>query len=217
MHDSDVSSEESQNELCIKIDSLEQTPAGIVKITTPTGSIFLLREVYLEHSRLDDFYEGRVFQENDVEAIDLLESTLCLVVERAAMNYLNRSEHSRFLLEQKLKNKKFGKIQIEKVLDYLESENYLSDMRYAVSWLRNRRLSVSEGRTKLLAGLVSRGVSKKIAQDALNEFFEEFPEEDLFEKALDKLHRNGCDDDKLYEKLIQKGFSPSLIRKKLQK
>ena len=113
MHDSDVSSEESQNELCIKIDSLEQTPAGIVKITTPTGSIFLLREVYLEHSRLDDFYEGCIFQENDVEAIDLLESTLCLVVERAAMNYLNRSEHSswnkslRIKSSEKFKSKKY--------------------------------------------------------------------------------------------------------------
>ncbi|MCR5698612.1 MAG: recombination regulator RecX [Treponemataceae bacterium] len=215
MHDS-FSSEKSQDELCITIDSLEQTPAGIVKITTPTGSIFLLREDYLENSLVQDYYPSRQFMSYEVLGLDLIESTLCCAVENAALNYLDRSEHSRFLLEQKLRNKKFGKNQIAKALDYLEGKNLLSDSRYALSWLRTRRLSVSEGRTKLFAGLAERGVSRKTAQEALDEFFEEFPEEDLLDKAMSKLQKTGCSEEKLFEKLMKKGFSASMIRKKLQ-
>ena len=214
MHDSKVEHSESTSELCITIDTIETTPSGIVKVTTPTGSIFLLRQFYLEHSRVEDFYVGKVFTENDLAALDLLESTLCLVVENAAMNYLNRSEHSRFLLEQKLRKKQYGKEEIRRALDYLESENLLSDSRYALAWLRTRRITKSEGRTKLLGELMSRGIDKNTANEALEEFYSEFSEEEMLEKAMYSLQKKGFSGDELYSALIKKGFSPKTIKKK---
>ncbi|MCR4789442.1 MAG: RecX family transcriptional regulator [Treponemataceae bacterium] len=163
---------------------------------------------------MENLYADCQIPENQV--YELIDSTIAFSVENQAMNYLNRSEHSRFLLTQKLLKKGFDSKGIEKALDYLESLNYLSDYRFAMAWLRTRRLSVSEGRSKLHSELLSRGVNAKIAKEALDEFFEEFPEEELIEKAIEKLKRMSCPQEKLTEKLMKKGFSMSLIKKSLK-
>ncbi len=212
MHDSENSFTEGEK-LCVVIDSVEPTPSGCVKITTPSGSIFLLRDFYLENSSVSDYYPGLELSSDDMRSFEMLVSTLCCVVEGKALDYLNRSEHSRFSLEQKLIKKGYGKSEIEKALDYLESENLLSDKRFALAWLRTRRITKAEGRTKLLSELLTRGVDKKTAVESLDEFFDEFSEQELLEKAFYKLNKNGISDEALFQKLMNKGFSVSMIKK----
>ena len=153
---------------------------------------------------------GQSFSDDKLE--ELLLAGYALLAEREALNYLNRCEHSRFLLSQKLQKKGHSQQAIELAFDYLETKNYLSDRRFAISWLRNRRITNSEGRTKLFQHLLSRGISKAIAEDALDEFYEEFSEFTMLEKAFSKCLRQNLSKEKLEKKLISWGFSYSMIR-----
>lgn len=59
--------------------------------------------------------------------------------------------------------------------------------------------------------LALRGVSFKIVQDVLNEFFSEHSEEDICRKALEKQLINGVDKPRLMRKMYRLGFSVSTV------
>ena len=199
------------------VDSVEVTLSGVVKIAMPDGSFFFLRQPYLQTTQISDFFVGAEFSQDDVHVLEALESTLCYTTEKKALDYLNRSEHSRFLLEQKLKAKKYGIPEIKAALDYLEEEQLLSDKRYALAWLRTRRITKSEGRVRLASELASRGVEKKVIQDALDEFFAEFDEDEILLKAIEKLNKKNLSYDEMVTALVKKGFPLTNIKKIYQK
>ena len=91
-------------------------------------------------------------------------------------------------------------------LDYLEKRGYLSDERFARAWLNTRRINHYEGRSRLLAELMSRGISKEVSLVAINAFFEENDEEEICRKALEKLTKRGKSGEKLIAAMIQAGF-----------
>ncbi len=200
---------QSEN-LHILIDSVEEVSEGCVKIIPSKGPSFFIRLSYLSSINPELICSGQNFYNEKVE--ELIFASYAFLAEREALNYLNRCEHSRFLLSQKLQKKGHSKEAIEIAFDYLESKNYLSDRRFAISWLRNRRITKSEGRTKLFQHLLSRGISKKIAEDALDEFYEEFSEFSMLEKAYSKCLRQNLSQEKLEKKLLVYGFSYSMIR-----
>ena len=196
--------------LCIIIDSVEEVSEGCIKILPSKGPSFFIRTVYLTTIIPSRLISNQKFNEEESE--ELIFAGFSFLVERDALNYLNRSEHSRFLLSQKLQKKGHKQDSINVALNYLESKNYLSDYRYAISWLRNRRISKSEGKIKLFQHLLSRGVAKDIAQDALSEFYDEFSEFGMLEKAYSKCLRQNLPQEKIDKKLISLGFSLSMIR-----
>jgi SOS response regulatory protein OraA/RecX len=57
-----------------------------------------------------------------------------------------------------------------------------------------------------------RGISKQIAEEALDEFYEEFSECSMLEKAYLKCLRQNLSQEKLEKKLISWGFSYSMIK-----
>ena len=164
-----------------------------------------MREDYLEVCKPEDIREDSVFYDECVE--DLLQAGFCYSAEKKALDYLNRAEHSAFLLRNKLSAKGFEPEHINKALKFLTGKNLLSDKRYAAAFLRNRSISHYEGRMRLLQELSARGISKAVCQKAVEEFFADNDEELILQKAVAKLKKAGICDEKLKQRLLKSGFS----------
>ena len=149
--------------------SKEQVSAEVMKISSDSGLAFFIRNFYLKIVKPESIFENAEFL--DEEEQDIVDAGLAFAAESKAVEYLSRSEQSRFGLAKKLGNKNYERKSIEMALDYLEFKNYLSDERFARAWLNSRRINHSEGRTKLAAELASRGISKEISRIALDDFF----------------------------------------------
>lgn len=132
--------------------------------------------------------------------------------ERTATGFLSRAEHSRFMLNMKLAKKGFARSEYESALDYLEEQHILDDKRFAEAWLRNRLIHHSEGRQKLLAGLLTRGISKADAAIALDSLLQDITEEELCLRAVTKLKKQGKTGNRLIYALSRRGFSQKIIR-----
>jgi regulatory protein len=130
-----------------------------------------------------------------------------------AADLLDRSEHCRFLLHQKLSRRGFSNETIVKALDLLEQKGSLSDSRYALAWLRTRRIQKYEGRQKLAVELAVRGIGREIARTALDAFFEEIPEEVCCQRAVEKYCRTGSKTpEQIQVYLLRQGFSAAMLR-----
>lgn len=206
------SSSASANSLAIR--HIERASVGILKVYPAEGPFFYVRDVYLspESAQFLDTC-GRPgpsltdLPVSESACVDLFFAARAWLAEQAAMGYLARSEYCRKQLEVRLSRKGFGRQEIGASLSYLESCGKLDDGRYASAWLRARLIHQSEGRRKLYAGLLSRGIASPVAERALDDFFVDADERLLCEKAASKLVRLGKKDEKLYAALVRKGFS----------
>ena len=142
----------------------------------------------------------------------ILDAALAFSAEHAAVSYLERAEHSTELLRRKLKQKGHSDAAIQKALEYAQKRNWLSDERYAGAFLRNRSIRKAEGRTRLLAELAARGISRDTAEKAVEEFFAQKSEASLLEKAAGKLKNQGKTKEQAQQALIRLGFSWSDIK-----
>ena len=203
------------------IRGIKQVLHGAMEITADAEPAFFLRPEYLEELDPEKLFEYASTQTQipDEEAVDIQQAALTFSTEKAAMSYLARCEHCRRSLEQKLTAKQMDAHSIKKALDYLESCNFLSDRRFALAWLRTRAINHYEGRIRLNAELASRGVEKNAIREALDEFFQEYDEEELCSKAAAKYTRThpGTSQEKMRQKMCEAlnrmGFSSSTIRK----
>ncbi len=82
-----------------------------------------------------------------------------------AVGYLARREHSRFELANKLERAGHTAEAIARLLDEFETKNWLSDRRFAESYITDHR--ARSGAVKLAYELRQRGVADSIIQDAL--------------------------------------------------
>lgn len=191
--------------------STEQVSSEVIKITSDLGLAFFIKTSFLKIIKPERIVPNSEFIGE--EESDIVDAGMIYSVECKAVDYLGRSEQCRFGLTQKLINKKFEKKYIDEALDYLEEKNYLSDYRFAKSWLNSRKINHIEGRVKLLAELALRGISKDISNEALNEFFNDNPEETLCLLAYKKFIRNGKKDEKLIRSMLNAGFLYSMIKR----
>ena len=180
-----------------------------MEITAVSGPSFFLRSIYLSHVKIEEITEGASFTEEKEE--DIVNAGLCFAAEQKALDYLNRSEQYRMGLTSKLLSKGFDKLSIEKALDYLEGKKYLDDRRFARIWLNNRRITHAEGRIKLQNELASRGIKREFIKEALDEFFEENPEEQLCLRAYSKCMKIKKSQEKTIAYLLKNGFTLKLI------
>lgn len=190
-----------------------------MKITADTESVFFIRAEYLTVVDADDIAEGAEFLCEEEE--DLLNAGLAFAAEKKACDYLARAEQSRAGLRRKLLAKNFDENAVDCVLDFLESEGFLSDARFARSWLNNRNIAHAEGRTKLLAGLLRRGVSRDVANTALDEFCAERTENERLSRAVEKIFRlaknKNLSEEKIILKLMRQGFEYRAVKAELKK
>lgn len=193
---------------------LECSNPGMIKVSAEEGAAFFVRKEYLFTVDFDSIYAGKIF-DNEEQVNELLDAGLASAAEIKAISYLARCEQNRMNLGRKLCEKGFEKKYVEMALDYLELKNYLSDLRFATAWLNSRKINHYEGRTKLLSELLSRGIGRENANKALDEFFEENDEEEICQKAFEKLKRKGKSDEKLIAAMMQSGFSYKQVTKLL--
>lgn len=84
-----------------------------------------------------------------------------------ALRLLARREHSRAELARKLNESGCDATEVETLLDEFEKRNWLSDRRFAESWVADHRARA--GSTKLAFELRQRGVGEAIIDAVLNE------------------------------------------------
>ena len=202
----------SQECSSLRIIHVKQSSPDVFNLETSAGTFFL-RSTYFEICNPENLKEGSCFSEEYLE--DLLQAGFCYIAEKKALEYLNRAEHSAFLLKNKLLTKGFLSEHIDKALKYLTEQNLLSDKRYADAFLRNRSIRHYEGKTRLLQELAARGISKNISEAAVNEFFEDNDEILILKKAVTKLKKTGTNDEKLKQRLLKNGFSWKQIEKNI--
>ena len=193
--------------------SAERTSEDVYKLNTSLGSFFL-RTAYLNDAQfiIDfDALEPNTQVSSEISE-KILDAALAFSAEHAAVSYLERAEHSTELLRRKLKQKGHSDTAIQKALEYAQNRNWLSDERYAGAFLRNRSIRKAEGRTRLLAELAARGISRDIAEKAVEEFFAQKSEASLLEKAAAKLKKQGKTKEQAQQALIRLGFSWSDIK-----
>ena len=83
-----------------------------------------------------------------------------------AVRLLARREHSRAELLRKLEQAGFLREEIAPLLDEFEEKNWLSDRRFAESWVADHRARA--GSVKLAYDLRQRGVSDAVIEAVLN-------------------------------------------------
>ena len=199
-----------QNIFMIVKTLVETSYSGMFKLTPEEGSAFFVRKEYLPEGLFELLDVGAEFSEDQADA--LMDAGLTCAVELKAVGYLARAEQSRFGLTRKLIEKKYDKKYVEAALTYLEGRGYLSDLRFATAWLNTRKINHYEGRSRLAAELAARGISREVANKALDEFFSENDEDEICRKAYEKLSKTKSGD-KLIAALIRQGFTVKQINK----
>lgn len=188
----------------------ETSYKGMFKLVPESGAPFFIRKEYLPTVNFDSILPDADFNEQSTD--EILDAGLASVVELKAVEYLARAEQSRFGLTKKLIEKKYEKKYVDMALTYLESQNYLSDERYARAWLHTRRINHYEGSTRLLAELQGRGISKEVSSGAVKDFFDEYDENEICKKAYEKFVKHGKEGDKLFSAMMKAGFSYKMIK-----
>ena len=188
----------------------ETSYQGMFKIAAESGAAFFVRQEYLPSVELLSLLPGQEFLGEQEE--ELLDAGLASAVELKTVEYLARAEQSRFGLTRKLTEKKYARQHIDMALDFLEGKNYLSDERFSRVWLNSRRINHYEGRTKLLAELIGRGISKDVASAAVENFFSENDELDICLRAYKRFIEKGKKDQKLVAAMLNAGFSYKMLK-----
>ena len=85
-----------------------------------------------------------------------------------ALRLLAMREHSEQQLWKKLEQREFDEIEISDAIEQLKSENYLSDARFAESYLRSRKLKLY-GPVRIRMELKERGVSSEIVSGLMDQ------------------------------------------------
>lgn len=100
---------------------------------------------------------------------DSPEATSTPALEEGALRLLGRREHSREELRKKLRKREWPADRVEALLDRLEQEGALSDLRFARSWVRHRA-GRGLGPTRIRSELRQRGVAPEVVARAFQAF-----------------------------------------------
>lgn len=91
------------------------------------------------------------------------------VARKKALDLLAYREHSAHEMREKLRSRGFEDHLIEYVLEYLVSNDYVSDTRFAEMFVR-QRVAKGFGELDVKARLRERGISSALAMKSMNEF-----------------------------------------------
>ncbi|MEE1085893.1 MAG: regulatory protein RecX [Schaedlerella sp.] len=122
-------------------------------------------------------------------------------------------------LRQKLKQNLYSEDIVELVIQYVQSFGYLDDLRYAESFVLNKKQSKS--RKEIYALLCEKGVSRDLIDLAMENCYEDGEQEAIRQLIRKKNVNLECTTEKelnkLYAYLARKGFRYEDIRQVIQK
>lgn len=130
-----------------------------------------------------------------------------------ALGLLARREHSRFELARKLERAGFEEADIGPLLDEFEQKNWLSDRRFAESWVADHRAKA--GSVKLAFELRQRGVAEDVIAAVLGEQRESELERahEVWRKKFGVPPADAADKARQMRFLQSRGFVPDVIRR----
>ena len=111
---------------------------------------------------------------------------------------------------------------VEAVLEKLKEYNYLNDDQFAKSFAESKLREKPVGKRVLQQKLALKRLDKETVATALENIFEEIPEADIIERAIEKrLRLKGKpetreDSKKFYDYLLRQGFSYDLVSTKMR-
>jgi regulatory protein len=129
-----------------------------------------------------------------------------------ALRLLARREHSRAELARKLEAAGFSSGDIESLLDEFEQKDWLSDRRFAESWVADHR--AKSGAVKLAYELRQRGVRESLIDSLLSEHqgSELARARAVWQKKFGALPKDAAEKGKQLRFLQGRGFSADVIR-----
>lgn len=143
-----------------------------------------------------------------------------LLAGRRGLALLARSMHSRRALALKLRRAGFGTAAVTQALQRLDELGYVDDIGFARMWVRGRVERGGDGRARVLAGLLSRGVSH---QDARAAVAAEYPHEreaeicrELAARLVQQLPSGDRGGTRLARQLARRGFPNHRVLQVLQ-
>jgi len=204
----------------LQIDNVERTgTAGErIKIRLSDGSCFFARDEDLKRLGIDPYDRGSDLHLSEATIRGLRDSSARIQAMDKALDLLARAPHSTFTLRTKLLRRKFETRVVEEILTSLLDNGYLDDAGFAEDWLRNRCERRPEGRAALLAGLLRKGIGRRLAEQVLQMYLTPELEREHALRVLEKLRRQGVmDQARLINRLKARGFAFPLIRSLLER
>lgn len=133
-----------------------------------------------------------------------------------AVDLLKRREHTAKDLMRKLAEKGFNADDINHAVEKLKAEGYLSDERFAEVYLRSRLRKTAEGKPVLIMRLIEKGVPKVLASAMVNAAWDD---EEYLPSLIREWNKQSTKygREKAGQKLLQKGFTLTEIRKAEEK
>jgi regulatory protein len=130
-----------------------------------------------------------------------------------ALRLLARREHSRVELVRKLERAGFARDDIGPLLDAFEAKNWLSDRRFAESYVADHRARA--GSVKLAYDLRQRGVSDGIIESVLgdNRDSELDRAREVWQKRFGAAPVDAAEKARQMRFLQSRGFTPEVIRR----
>lgn len=126
------------------------------------------------------------------------------------------------LRERLLESPSTNKDVVETVIARLREYGYLDDDRFALGYAQWKVKQRPIGRRRLERDLTMKRVERSVADEALDQVFEETPEEELIDRAIEKRTRlrgspnTRADAKNLFDHLLRQGFPFELVSDKVR-
>lgn len=173
------------------------------------------RPAKVKDARLDDEAER---DSRPLDPAKARERTVQRAVKLLAAKPRSVAELRERLLEKSWTNEEAVEAAIAKLKEY----GYLNDERYAFGFASYRVKQKPLGRQRLARDLQMKKVEKETADAALDLVFQETPEEELIERAIEKRTRlrgrpkTRQETKSLFDHLLRQGFSYDLVYRKVR-
>jgi regulatory protein len=134
----------------------------------------------------------------------------------AAYGFISRRPHSIMELKGKLAGKNFSNDLIEAAIDNLLRTGYLNDEEISHRWAQFLVKNRGWGRVRIAFYLLKKGISRDIIDNVQRKIWQEFSEEEIARKALEKrffTYGGQPTSRKQAAFLNSRGFSSDIIRK----
>lgn len=130
-----------------------------------------------------------------------------------AVRLLARREHSRAELLRKLEQAGFLREEIAPLLDEFETRNWLSDRRFAESWIADHR--AKSGSVKLAYELRQHGVAESVIEEVLGDNRDSELEcaREVWRKKFGAPPADAADQARQLRFLQSRGFTSEMIRR----
>jgi regulatory protein len=181
-----------------------------------------LRSFTTEDTEENILRQRRKRLETDQEPLDPAKAR-ARIFQRAAKLLAAKQRSVEELRERLLESRGATTPIVDEVIARLREYGYLDDAKFAQSYASLRLRERPIGRRRLERDLSLKKVDKQTASTALDEVFEETPEEDLIERAIARRIRlrgkpkSREDAKKLFDHLLRRGFGFELVSERVRR